>query len=228
MALGHTSYDAYVRYYANQAGGGSAGVGSGYIRGFRAPQYQRGYGFGSIFQSLIRFLTPLIQSSGFRRVAGTAGKHLIRTAADIGGDIVRGKNVGESIKERVANTLENIGRDQSGSGRKRKLNKILLAGDTGTALAVVPAKRRRRRAVKRKSTASGKTNKSKRRKTVTKRRRTATVKRKSPRATTVVKRRRKTAAKTKRAAAPSRRKKSVTSRRKKRKSTKQPSFLKFL
>src|SRR5260221_3306019 len=102
------TYDVYLHYYLNQAGGGGVKAHENYIRTFRAPQYQRGYGFGSIFRSIIKLLTPIFKSSIAKKAAGIAGKQLFTTGSEIGTDLLSGRPLRESIKARGKAGLENL------------------------------------------------------------------------------------------------------------------------
>jgi hypothetical protein len=77
---------------------------------------QRGSGFGSFFKSIGRFLLPLVR----RHVL----PHALSTAKNVMGDVLEGKNVGESLKEHGLEGIKEVGRSlldsQSGSGLKRK------------------------------------------------------------------------------------------------------------
>lgn len=112
--------DLYKQYYASQqTGQGGLPVYSGQ-RGFGLPVYagvlsQRGYGIGSFFKSLFVKALPFLQ-----RTAAAA----LRTGAQVFDDVREGKKVKESLKQRVPETIKDVGMsilNQTGSGaRKRK------------------------------------------------------------------------------------------------------------
>jgi hypothetical protein len=114
------SRDLYSQYYARQQG-------SGMQNGFGMPVYrgvltQRGYGIGSFFKSLFTKALPFLQ-----RTAAAA----LRTGAQVFDDVREGKKVKESLKQRVPETIKDVGMsilNQSGSGsRKRKIIKSRIS-----------------------------------------------------------------------------------------------------
>jgi len=117
------SYEDYLRYYKNQAGFGHIHPG---ISTFKGPIYQRGNGLGSIFSSLFRAITPLFQSDSVKKI----GKALLSTGLNVGSDVLEGKRIGQSLKQRFGETGSNLLedaaislRDQSGSGRRKRKRK---------------------------------------------------------------------------------------------------------
>lgn len=107
-----TVKNRYYHYYLQQAGGS-----------FHGPVFQRGNGLGSIFKSLVRFITPIIKP---------AAKALGREAVGIGsrwiGDISSGEDPQKALKKNLkiagSNLLHTAGDSvrnaQFGSGRRRK------------------------------------------------------------------------------------------------------------
>ena len=65
----------------------------GSIAGYRGARFQRGYGIGGIFKSLVRYAIPL-----FKQGAKIVGKRALQAATEVGQDILQGKNVRESVK----------------------------------------------------------------------------------------------------------------------------------
>ena len=106
--------DLYNQYYAHQQRG-QQGLGLPVYRGVLS---QRGYGIGSFFKSLFIKALPFLQ-----RTAAAA----LRTGAQVFDDVREGKKVKESLKQRVPETIKEVGKsilNQSGSGsRKRKIGK---------------------------------------------------------------------------------------------------------
>ena len=114
----------YENYYLRQA----RQRGSGDMPAFVGARYQRGHGLGSIFGK-IRAAMPWF----IRKV----GSNVMKTAFDVGQDVLSGKRVGDVIGSRilegVKSTAEEVGPSvvggikdaakgilsQSGSGRKR-------------------------------------------------------------------------------------------------------------
>ena len=67
----------------------------GNIVGFRGAHMQRGYGIGGMFKSLARFAIPL-----FKQGAKAVGKRALKTATQVGQDVVDGQNFKESARTR--------------------------------------------------------------------------------------------------------------------------------
>jgi len=116
------SFDAYLKYYQNQAGRGYAHPN---ISTFRGRTYQHGNGLGSIFAGLLRTLTPLFSSPAVKSVASNIGKRLLTTGMNIGSDVLAGQNLASSLRQRAKETGASLMDDaaatlrQSGSGIKR-------------------------------------------------------------------------------------------------------------
>jgi hypothetical protein len=66
---------------------------SGNITGYRGARTRRGYGIGGIFKSLARYAIPL-----FKQGAKVVGKRALQAAAEVGQDVLQGKNVKESVE----------------------------------------------------------------------------------------------------------------------------------
>lgn len=112
--MGHVRFDPssvdwQTFFIQQQIGGGSA-----YFEGY---PYQRGYGIGSIFRSLYRFLLPI-------------GKEIGREGLSLGGrlldDLAKGQNPKEALVKESKQGLLNLMQkgeeklQQKGSGRQRK------------------------------------------------------------------------------------------------------------
>ena len=103
----------YKPYYQSQSGSG--------IGGYQGFQDQRGHGFFTPFASLFQnILKPL---------GAYLGKKALSTGMDIGGDILNGENLTNSLKKRFKTTGNKIISDaadraklfaQTGKGRKRR------------------------------------------------------------------------------------------------------------
>ncbi len=177
-----TPPEVYIRYYQNQRGGGGGG-GGGQMYVYKGDKYQRGYGIGSIFRSLIKTLTPIFTSQKFKQAASTVGRHALSTGLNIGKDLIEGANLKESLKrhgkaglsDAYQDVVESLGDNnmQSGEGIKRKrlaLKKLVsILGKTkgkrrkkrtskaaAIATGTIRRKRSRRKRVKRKSKKSKK------------------------------------------------------------------------
>lgn len=107
----------FTSYYVQQSGSG--------IAGYQGTRLQRGFGFwGRLFSSTI---LPAIK---------WAGKRVLSTGTDVLDDVLDGRNVQESIKDRGTATLKSMGRtatkrarayvndEQTGSGKRRKRRKV--------------------------------------------------------------------------------------------------------
>ena len=78
----------YDDYYARQVGGA--------LPYFTGARVQRGHGFGSLFNGLLRSVAPLI-----KRGAVALGKRALTTGAQITGDVVAGQNIKNTTKRRA-------------------------------------------------------------------------------------------------------------------------------
>lgn len=105
----------YHEYYINQAG---SGVGTIY----RGASYQKGHGIGSFLGSLFRSIMPLIKGG-----IHTVGKEILRTGANIIGDINNRIPTKEALKSRISEAGQMLKRKAEdklermvGAGYKRK------------------------------------------------------------------------------------------------------------
>ena len=103
-AFNHNPYNAY---YLAQAGGS--------LHVYRGRAYQHGHGLGSFFSGLLRSALPLFKSG-----ARAIGREVVRTGANVLGDIADNRNVKESFKARLG---------EAGNSLTRR------AGDTLHAMA---------------------------------------------------------------------------------------------
>lgn len=143
----------YFRYYKNQAGFGQPHPG---ISTFRGARYQRGNGLGSIFSSLVRAITPLFKSSIVRNAGRKLGTAALSSGLNLGSDLLEGKNFGQSLKRRAAETGADLFesaagdlRSYTGSGRKRrKKSTVAKAGRRKKRTTRKATKSKKRRAPK--------------------------------------------------------------------------------
>ena len=103
-----------VYYLRSQNGGG--------LRGFHGAKIQWGYGLGSFFKSIARVAIPLVKKG-----VNALGKKAIKTAMNVGQDVLEGKSVKQAVASRgpqAVNDLAKQGVDnikrQIGGGSKRK------------------------------------------------------------------------------------------------------------
>lgn len=100
----HPTPSLFENYYLKQAGNG--------LPSFSGTRYQRGHGLGNIFRSLAKIASPLI-AKGVNKV----GKELLHTGTKVVEDVIQGKQLKSSLKNRSIEGLQNLVR--SGSKRKR-------------------------------------------------------------------------------------------------------------
>jgi len=102
--------DLYEEYYHRQNGGE--------IPVFVGRRFQHGHGLGSILSSFFRRLVLLFFQSHGKIILSNA----VKTSMEVADDVLRGKTVKESAKQRVTTgikrTLLGLG-SQSGSGVRR-------------------------------------------------------------------------------------------------------------
>lgn len=108
---------------------------------FIGDPYQRGYGIGSIFRSLYRFLLPL------GKVVGREGLAFGGKVLD---DIAKGQNPKEALVKHGSESLGNLltksqeKLKQSGSGKRKK--RVRIVGRTVTK-ALLPPKKYKRKSI---------------------------------------------------------------------------------
>ena len=105
-----------VYYLRSQNGGG--------LRGFHGARIQRGYGLGSFFKSIARVAIPLVKKG-----VNALGKKAIKTAVNVGQDVLEGKSVKQAVASRgrqAVNDLAKQGVDKrkstNQSGPSKRLN----------------------------------------------------------------------------------------------------------
>ena len=99
----------FNKYYLDQATGNSFPV-------FQGPSFQRGYGLGNVFKRFISWAIPLLREYALP-IAKNVGKEVINTAASVANEAIDGKDIKESAKEKIKNSLQNL--KQTGKGIKR-------------------------------------------------------------------------------------------------------------
>ena len=111
----------YSNHYVGQSGGGKIPI-------FYGSRAQSGHGLGSLFSSIaLPFIRPLLPH--LKSAARYLGRKALDTGGNIIGDVIGGRNIGESAKDRFKETGRDILTDvrstvQSGTGRnKRKITK---------------------------------------------------------------------------------------------------------
>lgn len=104
--------DNHYHQHYNQTGAG------GGISVFRGGQYQRGYGIGSIFGSLIRSALPLVKQG-----VKALGKSALRTGLRVASDGLRGKNLRQSLKDNARVAGSELIRDSLDSMMRSRGNK---------------------------------------------------------------------------------------------------------
>ena len=104
-------WDSYFLAQAEQSGNGA----------FSGSPWQRGYGLGSIFQSLIKFLIPIGKSIG-----KSVGREALHAGTNLAGDLLDGQRFSDALKNRGKEAGRNLVNQtkahlaaQTGSGKKR-------------------------------------------------------------------------------------------------------------
>lgn len=86
------------------------------ITPFKGARWQRGYGLGSIFRSVIRGAIPLLKSR--------VGKSIMKAGVGLAGDAVKGRNMKQALRNRFTQGIGDI--MDTGNGKKQKRGKRLL------------------------------------------------------------------------------------------------------
>ena len=81
---------------------------------------QRWYGIGSVLSGMLRAAVPFL-----RRGAQALGKHALRTGLDVGRDVLSGRKLKDSARQRTLQTVRNVvekagRRTNSGTERRRR------------------------------------------------------------------------------------------------------------
>ena len=83
--------NAYEEYYLNQAGSG--------LPVFVGSRHTKGYGIGNVLSGLIRLAVPVLKRTGKAVV-----REGLRTGIDVLSDVASGKNIKQSVQNRVKQT----------------------------------------------------------------------------------------------------------------------------
>ena len=99
--------------------GGYVQSGKGGFPVFRGSRMQRGYGVGSVLSGMLRAAVPFL-----RKGAQALGKQALRTGLDVGRDVLSGRKLKDSARQRtmqtMRNVLENAGRRTTGGTARRR------------------------------------------------------------------------------------------------------------
>jgi len=117
----------YYDYYNNQLKGSGMPVFVGYPN-------QKGYGVGGFFRRLSNWIIPLFKSHGIpllKKGGEAVTNELLKSATNIAADTFQGKNIKNSAKQNLSNSLESLSNsvkqnlsklssdNQAGNGYKR-------------------------------------------------------------------------------------------------------------
>ena len=83
--------------------GGYVQSGKGSFPVFRGSRMQRGYGIGSVLSGMLRAAVPFL-----RRGAQALGKQALRTGLDVGRDVLSGRKLKDSARQRTLQTVRNV------------------------------------------------------------------------------------------------------------------------
>ena len=133
-------FECYRHHY--QRGGGTYSV-------FRGAPNQAGHGIGSALSGFFKGLLPMLKRTG-----ATAVKSLVKTGTDVLADVIEGKNVTSSLKQRGVSGVKRVGQhvedeisqkflgpQTGGKRRSRRLSRVVGFSDEEPA----GGKRRKRR-----------------------------------------------------------------------------------
>jgi hypothetical protein len=88
---------------------------------FRGPMFQRGFGIGSYFRSFFSWALPLLKKHALP-IAQSVGKEVVRNAASVASEAIDGRDLKESVEEKVMQTLEKLKKNQIGRGLEEDEN----------------------------------------------------------------------------------------------------------
>ena len=92
---------------------------TGTIVPYAGARWQRGYGLGSIFRGLFRTVLPLVKSAGKQLL-----KTGLKTGVGLASDAIRGKDMSQALRHRVAGALNEVSGELVQTGNKRKLPRV--------------------------------------------------------------------------------------------------------
>lgn len=92
-------WSSYYLAQAKQTGHG--------LSGFEGIPYQRGHGLGSFFRGLLRMIVPVAKTVG-KSAIKAIGKEALSAGANIAGDLVRGRDLKQTVKEHGRNAAGNL------------------------------------------------------------------------------------------------------------------------
>jgi hypothetical protein len=111
------------RFFAGQE------IQKGYGLGQRVQQ-TGGFGLGGLFKNFLSFLTPFFNKAKenaipiLKSAARELGKEVVKSTSEIAKDVLEGKKLGESAKERITNSIENLtekaNEKMKGNGYKKR------------------------------------------------------------------------------------------------------------
>ena len=107
----------YVQYYVDQAK-----QKGGNLPAFHGSRFQQGYGLGSIFKGLFRWVMPHLQQG-----AKVLGKKALQTGVQVAQDDLEGNNVDTALAKRSEEAIGGLV-PQAGSGRKSTKRKMRFRG----------------------------------------------------------------------------------------------------
>ena len=88
------------------------------LKTFRGPAMQKGYGIGGLFKGLARSFAPVLKK-GLINV----GKRALKTGVDVLSDAAQGKNVKDSIKDRLKENVTDIFSSIKDSPKKKPVSR---------------------------------------------------------------------------------------------------------
>lgn len=101
---------------------------------FRGSPYQRGYGLGGIFRRFFTWVLPILRDHGMP-IVKSVGKELISNAANIATEAIDGRDIKNSVEEKIKEGLEKL-KNQKGSGVKRKHKHIEISSTDPMASSI--------------------------------------------------------------------------------------------
>ena len=102
----HKLYEEYSLNQAKQKGGN--------LPAFHGARFQRGYGLGSIFKGLFRWVMPHLQQGA--KVLGTKA---LKTGAQVAQDVLDGDDVKTAVSKRAKQALSDMTSQNSSQSGKR-------------------------------------------------------------------------------------------------------------
>lgn len=102
--------------------------------GYKVRQHG-GFGLGGLFKNFFRFISPFLNKAKenaipiLKSAAREIGKEVIKSTSEIAKDVIQGKKLSESAKDRIGQSVDNLteqaNQKLAGNGYKNKRKRLI-------------------------------------------------------------------------------------------------------